>query len=184
MPALKTARHERFVQELLKGRTHREAYRLAGFRAARGHAARLAQRPEVAARYQELAQAAAQHSVVTAAKVIDELSVIAFANLADYITLDAEGVPQADLAKLRREQSAALVEVSATAHGVRVKVADKLAALNALGRMLGLFRERVEVMEAAPEPEPLSDFEVAKRIAFILQKAVVEGDRRSERETK
>jgi hypothetical protein len=112
--------------------------------------------------------------------VIDELSAIAFANLADFIALDADGMPQADLAKLRREQSAALVEVSATAHGVRVKLADKLAALNALGRMLGLFRERVEVTEAAPEPEPLSDFEAAKRIAFILQKAGVESGGRGE----
>jgi phage terminase small subunit len=170
LPALRNPRQERFVQELVKGRTQREAYRLAGYTAERGQAARLARRAEVAARYQELAEAAARISTVTAAKVIDALGTIAFANLSDFITTDADGKPQADLAKVSREQKAALLEVTSDARGVRVKLADKLEALDMLGKMLGLYRERIE---PPPEekPEELSDYEAARRIAFILRKA-------------
>lgn len=39
-----------------------------------------------------------------------------------------------------------------------------------LARMLGLYRERVEVT-TQEAPERLSDFEAAKTIAFILAKA-------------
>lgn len=169
MPALKNPRQERFVQELVKGRSHREAYRLAGYTAHKGHGARLARRPEVARRYDELARIAARDAEVSAASIMRELAAIAFANITDFVTVDAGGHVQADLTNVSREQAAALVEITANAHRVRFKLADKLEALIALGRMLGLFRERVEV--TAPERPPMSDFEAARRIAFIFRKA-------------
>ena len=45
--------------------------------------------------------------------------------------------------------------MTSDARGVRVKLADKLEALDMLGKMLGLYRERVE---PPPEekPEPMS----------------------------
>lgn len=174
MPALKNARQERFVQELVRGRSHREAYRLAGYTQSRGHATRLRRHPDVVRRYDELAGAAARMTEVTAASVINELAAIAFANITDFITLDADGHPRTDLTKVSRTQAAALIEVSSNAHRVRFRLADKLEALVNLGKMLGLFRERVEVSGANGGPvetREMSDVEVARRIAFILAKA-------------
>jgi phage terminase small subunit len=174
MPALKNPRQERFVQELVKGRTHNEAYKLAGYTPHKGHGARLARQPAVTQRYQELAGAVAREAEVTAAQVINEIATIAFANMADYVTADGDGVPQLDMAKLTRAQSAAVVEIAPNAHRVRFKLGGKLDALIALGRMLGLFREQIEVESKAGEPAPeLDAFETAKRIAFALNSAIV-----------
>jgi phage terminase small subunit len=174
LPALKNARQERFVQELMKGTHPRQAYRLAGYEGRGNYHVRLQQVPCVAQRYAELARAAAERAEVTAAEVMKELATIAFANIADYIALDAEGTPRTDLSKLTRAQAAAVVEVSANAHRVRFKLADKLEALVQLGRMLGMFRERVELTGANGGPvetREIDDFEAAKRIAFLLAKA-------------
>lgn len=174
MPALKNPRQERFVQELVKGRTHKDAYGLAGYTPHKGHGARLARQPVVAQRYQELANAAAREAEVTAAQVINEIATIAFANMADYVTADGDGVPQLDMAKLTRAQSAAVVEIAPNAHRVRFKLGSKLEALIALGRMLGLFREQVEIESKAEQrAAELDEFERAKRIAFVLNSAIV-----------
>jgi phage terminase small subunit len=50
MPILTNPRHERFAQELAKGKTATEAYRLAGYKHDDGHASRLAGNGRVSAR--------------------------------------------------------------------------------------------------------------------------------------
>lgn len=174
MPRLKNTRQERFVQELVKGNSGREALRRAGFSPSPGHSSRLLRRPDIQQRYEELAGAAMRHTEVTAVRVINEIAAIAFANMIDFITFDADGKPQASLAKLSREQTAALVEFSADTRRVRFKLADKLEALAHLGKMLGLFRERMELSGTGGAPietREISDFEAARRIAFVLAKA-------------
>jgi hypothetical protein len=54
MPVLKNHRHEAFAKARAKGALLDEAYDAAGFVIARGHASRLAKRPEVAERLAEL----------------------------------------------------------------------------------------------------------------------------------
>ena len=64
------------------------------------------------------------------------------------------GDPVADFGRLGRDQAAALVEVTVeesrrkdgrAVRRVRFKLADKLAALAALGRHLGMFVDKLEV---------------------------------------
>lgn len=70
---LKNARHERFAQELAKGKTADEAYGLAGFAPNRGNATRLKANESVAARVDELKDRAAKKAEVTVADIARQL---------------------------------------------------------------------------------------------------------------
>ena len=72
MPVLKNAKHERFAQELAKGKTADEAYQLAGYAENRGNATRLKANESVAARVLELAERGAELTVVTVESLITE----------------------------------------------------------------------------------------------------------------
>lgn len=65
MPVLANAKHERFAQELAKGKTADEAYQLAGYRANRGNATTLKANQSVLDRVAELQERAAVKTVTT-----------------------------------------------------------------------------------------------------------------------
>jgi hypothetical protein len=81
------------------------------------------------------------------------MSKIAFANMLDYIALDGDGNPKLDLESITRDQGAAISEVildeymdgrgknAKRVKRVRVKLASKIEALNAIARDLGLFTD-------------------------------------------
>ncbi len=77
MPPLPNAKHERFAQELAKGKTADEAYQNAGYRANRGNAATLKANQSVADRVSELQERAAIRTEVTVASITDRLLAIA-----------------------------------------------------------------------------------------------------------
>jgi phage terminase small subunit len=164
MPALKNARHEKFAREIASGKSAAAAYRAAGYRADRRTAWQARHRPDVSRRIDELIsterklerqateRAAAKYDV-TAERVIGELARIGFANIYDLIEIGDDGEPRVSLAAISRDEAAALQEVtverSRAARGgkahkgtrVKVKLADKRAALVDLGKHLGLFIE-------------------------------------------
>jgi len=70
---LKNSRHEKFAQELAKGKSQLDAYRAAGFKPNESHASRLVSNGKVAARVAELKNAAAEKAVVTAADIARQL---------------------------------------------------------------------------------------------------------------
>ena len=88
---------------------------------------------------------------VKAEAVVRELALLGFANMADYMQVTSEGDPYIDLSKLTPDQAAALQEVTVDelvegrgqnkreVRRVRIKLADKRAALVDLGKHLGLF---------------------------------------------
>lgn len=78
MPVLKNPKHERFVQEIVKGKSQREAYRLAGYDAkadsvADAAASRLLGDVKARARLEELQGRVAEKAVVTAHSILQEL---------------------------------------------------------------------------------------------------------------
>lgn len=73
MPLLKNARHEKFAQELAKGKSQVDAYEAAGFKPNESHASRLVANGKVAARIAELQDAAAEIAVITAADIAKQL---------------------------------------------------------------------------------------------------------------
>lgn len=74
---LKNARHERFAQELAKGKTLAQAYVNAGYRPNEKNAARLKKNEGVAARFAELQERVAKKTVVTVEGITARLLKIA-----------------------------------------------------------------------------------------------------------
>jgi phage terminase small subunit len=73
MPVLPNAKHERFAQELAKGKTQAEAYQAAGYKPSEPNASRLKSNDKVAARVAELQERGAIRAEVTVASIIAEL---------------------------------------------------------------------------------------------------------------
>jgi phage terminase small subunit len=78
---------------------------------------------------------------------------IGFSNMGDYLKCNPGGDPYFDYESLTSEQKAALAEVTVESYvdgrgkdaqmvkKIKFKLADKLAALDKLGRHLGMFKE-------------------------------------------
>jgi phage terminase small subunit len=195
MPVLQNARHEAFARSIFEGKSGREAYKLAGYKAKPGGkrsgpadaaAARLLKNVQVAARIAELKGAAAQASTVTATRVLDELAKLAFSNMLNYMAIGDDGQPRLDFSALTRDQAAAIHELvvesrteerkngpPAVIVKIRFKLADKRGPLVDLGKHLGLFKERVEHTgkdDGPIEVKQYSDIEVARLIGRLLKK--------------
>lgn len=175
MPALKNPRHERFAQEVAKGKSADEAYVAAGYRPARQNAHRLMTKDDVMMRVAEIQERGAVRAEITVEKVLRELAKIGFADIRKAVrwsgqAVDADGdvdetlEPQAHGGALKRsfqsaenivqliasdeideDTAAAISEVSQTAAGLKVKLYDKRAALVDIGKHLGMFKERMEL---------------------------------------
>lgn len=76
MPVLKNPKHERFSQELAKGKSQTEAYEKAGYKPDRGAASRLSTNVSIQARVAELqarvAERITEKAAVTAASLMEE----------------------------------------------------------------------------------------------------------------
>lgn len=70
---LKNARHERFAQELAKGKSQVDAYKAAGFKPHTSAAARLFANVSITERVAELSSRAAEKAVVTVADIAAQL---------------------------------------------------------------------------------------------------------------
>lgn len=154
-----TAKQARFVQEYLIDLNGTQAAIRAGYsgRSAAVHAARLLTNANIQAAVAAGQQKIAARLDVTAERVITEMAKLGFANMADYMRVGPDGDPCLNFAELSRDQAAALVEVTVEdfkdgrgedardVRRVKFKLADKLGALEKLGKHLGLFRERVEL---------------------------------------
>ena len=96
----------------------------------------------VKAKIKELTEAQAKRTEVTADKVIEELAMLGFSNMLDYVMIKG-GIPDVDLSLLTRKQAAAIQEVvlEKGKWGIRVKIklTDKIRALTKLGEHLGIF---------------------------------------------
>jgi phage terminase small subunit len=153
-----TPRQERFVEEFLKDRNAAAAYRRAGYTGGRPQAkavdvynAPLVRDAIEAAEHDGLRDATAD-----AARIVARYATIAFASIADFITIAPDGTLDCDARSIDPERLAALEVLdvserpaSAKQGGgrirrIRIRLADKLEALDALGRQLGLFVARPE----------------------------------------
>jgi phage terminase small subunit len=99
---------------------------------------------------------------IKAERVLQELALLGFSNMLDYISVGGNGGIRVDLAKLTRDQAAAIQEVTVEEYvertgedgnskptfenvkRVKFKLNDKRGALELLGKHLKLFTEKVE----------------------------------------
>ena len=153
-----TPRQAAFVREYLLDLNATQAAIRAGYspKAARVTGPETLSKPAVATAIERAMAKRAERTEVTAERVLAELAKLAFANLGDYFNLTGNGDPFIDLTAATRDQLAALTEIQVDdftdgrgedardVKRVRVKMADKKAALELLGKHLGMFTERVD----------------------------------------
>ena len=154
-----TARQKRFASEYLIDLNGTRAAIRAGYAAssAAATAVRLLQMPKVAELIERGQADRAARTNVTADRVLMELSRIAFANMSDYIVIQPDGSAYVDLTDLDDDKTAALQEITTDCFSsgrgdaarevkrVRVKLCDKLQALEKIGRHLGMFKDQMTI---------------------------------------
>ncbi len=85
----------------------------------------------------------AKRTQVDADRVIKELARIAFASIGDLARWNADTVSLVDSEELSDDDKAAITEIVRTESGqVKIKISDKLTALEKLGRHLGMFQSK------------------------------------------
>lgn len=77
MPALDNPKHERFAQELAKGKSQAQAYAEAGYKPSEPNASRLTSNDKVASRVREIQDRAAARTEITVASITERLLAIA-----------------------------------------------------------------------------------------------------------
>ncbi len=164
MPILKNQRHERFAQNIAQGKTLVDAYQEAGYDseplAASASASRLLSNAKVSARVEEIkakiVERVIEKSAITPAMVIQELALLGFSNMADFVKVGPDGDPFTDFTGMDRDKAAAIGEITVEdfkdgrgddardVRRIKFKLLDKRAALVDIGKHLGMFKERVE----------------------------------------
>src|SRR6266567_8543201 len=158
---LANPRHERFAQALAQGKPATEAYIVAGYKANDGNASRMKGNERILARVQEIVGRAAERAEVSLERILRELAAIAFSDIRKAVTWgpsvqvreeeeDGQRVKVIVSAvllvpsdKLDENTAAAISAVSqGPAGAVRIKMHNKLPALVALGKYLGMFDQR------------------------------------------
>jgi phage terminase small subunit len=124
-----------------------EAAKAAGYsaRTAAAQASRLLRNVKVRARLAQLALATSERLELEAENVLREAMLVAFADIGNFVTWGEAGVTLVDVGDLPPGASRCVAEVSETVtrHGgtKRIKMHDKLAALDMLFRHLALYRD-------------------------------------------
>ena len=147
-----TAKQLRFKDEYLKDCNQTQAAIRAGYSPASaklsGH--RCITNDTILRMILEKQKALASECHVEAKAVIDEIKKLAFANMADYTRIDANGKPEIDLTQMTRDQAAALSEITnrksfskdgGGSEHYGIKFHSKDAALEKLCKHLGLYKE-------------------------------------------
>ncbi len=157
MPALPNPKHELFAQGLAEGNSQAEAYRNAGYSDHRASAHALAQRPDISERVAELRERAAVNEAkaiaraseklaLTKEKVLRGLMNIAFADVRKIAKWNDDGMLVMPSDMIPDDEALAIAEVTVDRGGKpRIKLHDKLQALQLLGRHLAMFKEHVEI---------------------------------------
>jgi phage terminase small subunit len=105
---------------------------------------------------------------LSAERVLDELQKLAFANMQDFMRVTSSGEPYIDVSLLTRDQAAALQEFTVEDYTegrgedardvkrVRIKIADKRAALVDLGKHLGIFADITKHQQLDADGNPMT----------------------------
>jgi phage terminase small subunit len=137
-----TEREKRFIAEYLRDLNGKQAAMRTGYAPSGAGAAahRLLAKPAVAAAVDDVNAKRSEKKRITADRVMEELGRMAFSNMRDYVAWGPDGIELRDHALLDEDQTAAVADVEPKGNGklARLKLYDKLAALNALARHLGM----------------------------------------------
>ena len=112
-------------------------------------------KPAVAGAVDEANAKRSEKKRITADRVMEELGRMAFSNMRDYVEWGPKGMTLRDHALLNEDQTAAVADVEPKGNGkiARLKLYDKLAALNALARHLGMIGGKTALGPRDQSPE-------------------------------
>ncbi len=146
-------KHATFVAEYLVDYNGRAAAAAAGFskKTSGVQASRLLTNVKVRRAINEGQRLRSLRLGITADRIAVELANIAFADLRDIVTIEGGQMRVRDTADLTRQQSAAISEISETNAGLRVRMHSKVAALENLGKHLGLIDQVMPVTQTTTE---------------------------------
>lgn len=155
-----TKKQKRFVEEYLIDLNATQAAIRAGYSpdTAKSIGSENLTKPDIQARIAKAMAERSKRTGVNADRVVTELAKIAFVNASDVI--------DADTATLRPdatpEDTAAIQSVKVKTFGEdglerEIKMADKLKALELLGKHLGMFKDKVELSGINKEKNKLDD---------------------------
>lgn len=176
----KEIREDRFCREYIIDLNGTRAAIAAGYskKTAKATASRMLTKSNLLEKISKLQKAVADKLDLTAHRVLGELCKLGFSNFLDYVRITADGSFAVDLSKLTREQAAAIWSIKTTERvegkgedvtvvtKTEFKLADKIRALELLGKHLKLFTEVIEV----PGLDGLAD-----RIAAARKRANEQG---------
>jgi phage terminase small subunit len=176
-----TQKQEAFAQAFVETGNGTEAHRRAGYGAnmsskTRNEAAsRLLANGKVRARVTELQNRGLERHDVTVDRIIKEYAKLAFSDIRmlfdEHGNLKLPYVLPDDIAGAISNLEITTVQKGkgAVEHTAKIKLADKRTALADLGKHFGLFGEDITI-KAEIVQKPVSDLELARRLAFMLSK--------------
>lgn len=131
----------RFVEEYLVDLNAGAAAVRAGYSAKHKYATGwdLLRKPEIQAAIQSAQKERSHRTGITQDRVLREIALLGFADLSEFASWGPNGLELKDSETLDPERRRAIVSVSQTQHGLTIKLADKLVALEKLCRHLGLY---------------------------------------------
>ena len=142
-----TDRERLFVAEYLVDLNATQAATRAGFSGHRPdvYAVRLMKKPAVLIAIKRGMERREQRTNITADRVLREYEKIAFANAGDFMDWDETRVTLVPRSELTDDDCAAISEIAETKAGRRVKLHDKLGALDSIARHLGMFNDKLQL---------------------------------------
>lgn len=132
--------------------------------------------PRIARRVEELRAVMRQIGMnkfeITAERVLGEMAACAFANASDYLDWDGDKVtikPSSELTEMQRKAVISVVQQKGQTRSIKLELADKLKALEKLGKQLGLFSENVKVNHEHSWIEN-ADKQLAERLRALIDR--------------
>jgi phage terminase small subunit len=139
-----TPKQKRFVAEYLIDLNATQAAIRAGYskNTAVAQGGRLLANVNIAAAVQRGAERREKRTEITQDKVLRELAAIGFYDILDFAEVAPDGVSIKLTAAIPIEKRGAIAGIKTTQAGIEVKMADKLRALELIGKHLGLFGDK------------------------------------------
>ena len=137
-------RHQRFVDEYLIDLNAATAAVRAGYAGtkASNYGGWLLRRPKIAAAIDAALAAREEKARITSERILQEYGRMAFADIRNFAEWGPGGITLREKSDLSDADAAAIADIhpqGANGKGGRIKLYDKMAALDALARHLGLF---------------------------------------------
>ena len=147
-----TPKQQLFVKEYLIDLNASQAAIRAGYseRTSREMGYELLTKPHVQEALQQAQKKREKRTNITADRVLEQLARVAFSDIGEFVEFDGTTVT---IKSSKDVDGTVLSEVSATPAGLKIKLNDKMKALELLGRHLGMFNDKLNISVRSQEQE-------------------------------